>query len=158
MTVPAEELIAAMVQEPMIELLDPKFDGPVKSIYCYLPPDQSRPSRDFLNSLETKVQATYAKQFEKTCGGHNLRGERWHGWTEDDGKGCKGIYEYKDNASQTRLLHVVEGPLHVLLFGFGGKKENKIKPGHVLRALAMKAEYEARRDMIEKRLSAKGKK
>jgi hypothetical protein len=137
--------------EEMLEPLDPKFLGPVKSIYCYLPSAGGCPSREFLETQDMKVQATYAKQFEKVCQGLQLRGDRWHPWNEEDGKGCKGLAEYKDISSKSRVMHVVEGNLHVLLFGFAGKKENKVDRIYVKRAIDLKAEYLSRRDNIRPR-------
>lgn len=152
-----KKLVVALVAE-LMEELDPCFCDPSqkKHIYCYLPMCGGNPSREFLDSQSTKVKATYAKQFEKVCAGAQLRGDRWHPWTEDDGKDCKGLYEYKDISSKTRIMSLVEGNIHVLLFGFSGKKEDKVDPGHVKRAIDMKKEYQARRAQIEARLAKQG--
>ena len=134
----------------LLELLDDGFLGPSKWIYCYLDEEGGCPSRRFLDDLNAKAAASYAKSFQYHCQGATLRGDRWRPWTEKD---CRGIYEYKDNPSQTRLIHLVEvGHIHVLLFGFGGKKENKVKNKHVLRAQRMRDEYIERRARILARL------
>lgn len=141
--------------EEMLDELAARFLGPHKKIYCYRLVDGSCPIRDFLEEQELRVKATYHKQFEKVCIGANLRAERWKPWTEDDGKGCKGLFEYKDISSKTRIMHLMEGNIHVLLFGFSGKKEDKVEPGHVKRAIDMKAEYLARRERIAQRVNSK---
>jgi hypothetical protein len=129
----------------LLRPLDEKYLGPHKFIYCYLPAEGGCPALEFLNSLSTEAKASYAKQFEYHCQGHTIRGEKWRTWGH-------GLYEYKDIPSKSRLMHITEkGNLHILLFGFTGKNENKVDTVHVLRAQRMQREYQTRADAIRKR-------
>lgn len=95
-----EATIAAAIIEELMEPLTPSLLGPKKSIYCYRPSAGGCPAREFLEGLDRRAKAAYVHLFNVICGGNHLRGEKWHPWTEDDGKGCKGLYEYKDIASK----------------------------------------------------------
>lgn len=139
---PLAELEAARIIEPFSK---PYYLGPAKSIYCYVLGDGTVPAREFLEESPKRVRAGYAYLFQRMCDGHIMRGYQWRPWTES---GCKGLCEYKHIATQTRIMHVQEGNCHVLLFGFGGKKEDKAPKGVVERAQRMRDEYQARRDSV----------
>lgn len=135
--------------------MDDRFLGPVKHLYFYRPSglqaDASPPARSFLESLPAARQAAYAKSFEKHAAGFSLRGEKHHSLD-----GYDDLYEYKDIESKSRLIHTTEkGQILVLLFGFTGKKENRIDQVHLNEAVRMRDEYLSRRPAIEKRLLAK---
>lgn len=107
------------------------------------------PALEFLNSVSVKVQATYAKLLTYFCQQGWLRRDRHHQW---QGKGRDDLYAFKDNASQTRLVHTTaKGGLVVVLFGFGGKKEDDIDERYVLRAMRMRDEFRSRMTIIEQR-------
>ncbi len=144
-----EQLLRNAIAEEMLCPLDAKFLGPKKWVYCYRPPGQcGYPARTFLDSLPMARQGAYAVSFQKHCLGFQLRGEKWHPLD-----GHEGLYEYKDIESKSRIIHTTDKwQWHVLLFGFGRKKEKKIDPGQILQAEAMRDEYRQRRAAIEARL------
>jgi hypothetical protein len=150
-----DALLLKAIMKEMLEV-PALMEGPKKVIYCYRPLAGGVPSREFLEQMiDKEARASYAKQFQKHCQGEFLRGDKWRPWTEDDCKGCSGLYEYKDIQSKSRLMHITEkGHLHVLLFGFTGKKENKVDNEHVQRAKALRDEYKARRAKLEAKLEA----
>ena len=126
--------------------------GPKKFIYCYVPEGGECPSREFLDSLPREAKASYATSFERRCAGHFIRGEQHRVWTD---KHCEGIYEFKDNQSKTRIIHITDvGNTDILLFGFGGKKENKVDQAHVNTARRLRDEYHRRRVVIEAQVLA----
>jgi hypothetical protein len=126
------------------EPLDPRFQGPAKRILCYKTADGRVPAREFLESLPNEAQASYAKSFEKHCQGHQLRGEKHRVWTERE---CRGLAEYKDIQSKSRIIHVFDRcNTVILLFGFEGKKENRVAREHVERAKRLRDEYRQRLD------------
>jgi hypothetical protein len=130
------------IKRKLLVKLDDEFITAHRKIYCYRSQDGSCQPMEFLNSTTTQARASFAHLFKCHCQGHILRGERWHK-LEDD------LWEYKDNSSQTRIIHAMEeGNVVILLYGFGGKKENKIKPGHIKQALDLKYEYLSRRNEI----------
>lgn len=129
--------------------------GPRKFLYCYLPEEGGCPAREFLEELPKEARARYAVSFRRRCDGHQVRGDKHRPWKE---RGCDGLYEYKDNQSKTRLMHTTDVQhVDVLLFGFGGKNENKVKEVHVNRAKRLRDEYLRRRGEIEQRVQAEGK-
>ena len=142
-----------MLREQIIkELLEPfakRFLGPKRWIYCYKKQDGGVPARTFLEQLEDKVFARYARSFLMVVDGmqHKLRGVNWHKLA-----GYPKLYEFKDISSQTRLIHTTDdGGLFILLYGLFGKNEDKIEKGHLLRAQSLCDEYLGRRAKIEKR-------
>jgi hypothetical protein len=145
------QILEAVIGE-LLRPLDVRLLGPKKFLYCYLPLEGGSPSREFLDALPVEAKGSYAKLFERRVAGHQLRGDRHHPWTE---KGCEGLYEYKDIQTKTRLMHTTDiRHTDVLLFGFGGKKENKVDQVHVNRAQKMRDEYRQRRSAIEGRIRA----
>jgi hypothetical protein len=147
-----DSLLGAIIAE-LLEELDRAFLGPRKWIYCYRSPEGDCPAREFLESLPREARASYAKQFQRACSGDRLRGDKWHPWK---GKGDEGLCVYKDIQSKSRLVHITEhGNLHVLLFGFTGKKEDKVDQVHINRARRMRDEYAERRKEIADRLKRK---
>jgi hypothetical protein len=69
------------------------------------------------------------------------------------GRDYEGIAEYKDIQSKSRLVHTTEqGNLHILLFGFTGKKENRTEARYESYAVRLRDEFRARRDAIKQRL------
>jgi hypothetical protein len=130
--------------ETLTRLLDPAFDGPYFRIRCYVTVAGRCPAREFLDSLSKEAAASYAKSFQKHCQGHQIRGDKHRVWTEI---GCAGLAEYKDIPSKTRILHVFDRARTViLLFGFGGKKEDKVPAFQVNEARRLRDEYHRRRD------------
>lgn len=150
-----------IVKEKLLEELDKKFLTPMKSIYCYrhegLDRARHSSSRDFLDSLSLKVSARYKYLFDTRCGGMNLRINKWHGWEQVDRR-CKGIFAYKDIDSKTRLVHITDRwQVDILLFGFDGKKEDRVDEVHVLKAIRLRDEYLKRRDALAAILAASQK-
>lgn len=145
----AFERVLAELTEPF----DPSLLGPQRRIHCYRTRDGRLPAREFLESLPREARASYAKSFEKYCQGHQLRGEKHHVWTE---KGCEGLGKYEGIPSKSRVLHVFDrfGTV-VLLFGFGGKKEDKVAQHHVNEAQRLRDEYRRRRDARLLQLAAR---
>ena len=134
----------------MLEPLDRSYLGPRKHIYCYRPQGGGCPAREFLDGLPKEARASYAKLFQRRCQEGQLRGETHRVWKE---KGCEGLYEFKDNQSKTRLMHTTDaGNTDVLLYGFGGKKEDRVDQVHVLAAQRFRDEYRRRRAEIEQRV------
>jgi len=138
----------------MLLEVDASLLGPGKFLYFYRPPSVGRgdspPARTFLDSLPKARQAAYAKLFQMHAQGVQLRGEKHHPLD-----GYEGLYEYKDIESKSRLIHVTDKwHFVVLLFGFTGKKENKIDQVHINEAERLRDEYRARRSVIEKRITA----
>lgn len=149
---PTAEILAAVKRELMRPLDAARLMGPKKAIYCYLPEEGGCPSREFLDGLTTEARASYAVLMQRRCNGEQLRGETHRKWTD---RGCEGLYEYKDNQTKTRLMHLTDiGQTDILLFGFGGKKEDKVDTMHVKRAMRMRDEYRTRRATIEARVVA----
>ncbi len=145
-----QTILEAVVQE-LLAVLRNSLLGPSKSIYCYRPLEGGNPVRAFLDGLPLEAQASYLKSFEKHCQGHTLRGDKHRPWTED---GCERLFEYKDIQSKTRILHTTDrGNLIVLLYGFGGKNENKVEQRHVNAGQRLRDEYERRRNVIATRVS-----
>jgi hypothetical protein len=139
-----DDLSEAIIRN-LLEPLDPVFLGPNRYFYCYLPLAGGCPAREFLDSLNDETQASYAKLFEYHCQGHQLRGEKWRPWTD-------GLYEYKDNPSKSRLMHITErGNLVILLYGFTGKKENKVDQIHVNQTKRLQEEYKTRVEAIKQK-------
>jgi hypothetical protein len=148
---PSVQVLEAVKRE-LLRTLDRRYLGPKKFIYCYLPEDGGCPAREFLDSLSNEAQASYATSFERRSAGHQIRGDKHRVWTE---KGCEGLHEFKDNQSKTRVVHITDvGQTDVLLFGFGGKKEDKVDLAHVNRAQRLRDEYRRRRAVIEARVLA----
>jgi hypothetical protein len=151
-----DRLLREAIIEELLCPLDSKFLGPVRFIYCYRPPQAPGigpmpPARTFLDALPKSRQAAYAVSFEKHAQGHQLRGEKHHLLA-----GHEGLYEYKDIESKSRLIHTTDKwQLVVLLFGFTGKKENKIDQVHVNESERMRDEYRSRRASIEQKLKQK---
>ena len=145
-----DDVTQAIIKQLLVAL-NVTLLGPKKHFYCYLPQKGGCPAREFLDSRSDEAKAQYLKLFTYHREGHILRGDKWKELTD-------GIYEYKNNSDKSRLLYVpARSGLHVLLLGFGGKKENKVEPGHVGRAKEMRNEYEARAKIIENSFN-KGKK
>jgi hypothetical protein len=143
--------ILRTVRAELLAPLDPSYLGPMKHIYCYLPEEGGCPAREFLDGLPREARASYAVLFRRRCQIGQLRGDTHRKWTE---KGCEGLFEFKDNQSKTRLMHTTDaGQTDVLLFGFGGKKENKVDQVHVNRAMRLRDEYRRRRTEIERRVA-----
>lgn len=133
----------------------------MKSIYCYRPAGLEKgkhsPAREFLDGLSVSAAARYSHHFETRCSGHFLRHNKWHGW-EQKNRRCYGIYGYKDIESKTRVVHITDRwKVDILLFGFGGKKENDVEEVHVLRAISLRDEYTKRRDALADGLAASQK-
>lgn len=125
--------------------LDQRLLGPVKKIYVYQPEQPPCSVTSFLNSVSDETAASYMKQFEKHCAGHTLRGDRWHPLEES-------LFEYKDNASKSRIIHTTyPGHIQVLLYAFNGKKEDKIAEHHMIAARKLLQEFERRVDKLKKR-------
>lgn len=146
-----------MLRDAIIgELLEPfaaRLLGPKRWIYCYKKPNGEVPSRTFLDSLDKRAGASYALSFFRMVIGEQdrLSGQKWHKLA-----GYPKLAEFKDNSSQTRLIHTTDiGGIVVLLQGFGKKKENKIKKKHLSQAQKMYEEYLSRRELIEKRLKGR---
>lgn len=144
-----DPLVDAIVAE-LLEVLDPTLLGPAHHIYCYRAADGTVPAREFLDAIGDEPAGSYAKSFQKRCGGHQIPGEKWRKWTEPD---CEGLFEFKDIQSKSRLLHTTDrGSLTILLYGFTGKKENKVDQVHVNAGKRLRDEYRTRRTAIERRL------
>ncbi len=138
--------IEEAIIEELLEVVDRKFLGPVGRIFSYRDSTGAAPAQLFLKGLASGPAASYAASFTRHCIGEFLRGEKHHIWQG-------GLYAYKHIGSKTRIVHTTEaGNIHVLLFGFGGKKENKVDQAHVRRAERMAAEYLGRRNTIEQRV------
>ncbi len=147
-----DAIVAAIVAE-LLEELDAAFLGPAHRIYCYRAADGTVPAREFLEEIGDEPAGSYAKSFQKRAGGHQIPGEKWRKWTEPD---CEGLFEFKDIQSKSRILHTTDrGSLTILLYGFTGKKENKVDQVHVNVGKRLRDEYRARRDLIEKRITAR---
>jgi hypothetical protein len=142
----------------LLEPLDARFLGPKAFIYCYARPksiEPGVPARAFLDSLPDEAAASYAKSFEKHCAGLILRGEKHRPWTE---KNCKDLYEYKDIQSKSRVVHVYEpGFVEVLLFGFGGKNENKVDEEQISLAKRLRDEFRARSTTLKNEIARRRK-
>ncbi len=132
-----------------------RFLGPRRWIFFYRTEAGRVPAKEFLDGLDMQVSASYARSFTKVVEGfqHRLRGERWHKLS-----GYNDLYEFKDNGSQTRLIHTTDaGGMFILLLGFGGKKENKIKKKHLSQADGLRKEYLRRRQAISEHLKGRRK-
>ena len=135
------------------EPLDSSLQGPAKRILCYRTKDGRVPARELLDSLPKEAQASYAKSFQKHCLGHVLRGDKHRMWTQKD---CKALAEYKDIQSKSRIIHVFDRfNTVVLLYGFTGKKEDKVPDYHVNQAKRLRDEYRERRDAAIAGLTSK---
>lgn len=104
-------------------MLDERFLGPKARIYCYRETETVTPAKEFLEGkLPKNAQSAYATSFMRHCQGEFIRGEKHHVW-----EGYEGLWEYKHNDSQTRIMHTMEkGNIYVLLFGFGGKRKTRL--------------------------------
>jgi hypothetical protein len=103
----------------LLEKLDDAFITAHRKIYCYRRADGSCQVKEFLENATRQTKASFAQLFKVHCQGHRLRGERWKPL-----QNCEGLFEYKDNSTQTRIIHAMEvGKIVILLYGFGGKKE-----------------------------------
>lgn len=88
--------------------------------------------------VDAVAKGAYGHSFTMFAANGQLRGEKYHPWTE---KGCEALADFKHNGSKSRIMTTwdFEG-LVVLLFGFTGKKENKVDAEHVNRAQRMRDE------------------
>ena len=121
-----DEIVKGIISNLLVKL-DDEFITQCKKIYCYCRADGSVPAKEFLDAVDARTKAAYVQMFRTHCQGHRLRGEKWKPL-----QNCEGLFEYKDNGTQTRIIHAFEiGSLVILLYGFGGKKENKIEKGHI---------------------------
>lgn len=141
-----DKLLALIRARLMFPLDLRRFAGRFGTVYCYAPPAGGSPSKDFLDSLSEEAQASYGVLFERYCTEGKVRGDKFHNW---DNPGFDGISEFKDIQSQSRIICIKDdGQTVILLFGFGGKKENKTKKAHEQMALRLQAEYRQRRNQI----------
>jgi len=150
-----DRLLREAIIEELLCPLDSKFLGPVRFIYCYRPPQAPGigpmpPARTFLDALPKSRQAAYAVSFEKHAQGHHCGRE-----APPPGR-ARGSVRVQDIESKSRLIHTTDKwQLVVLLFGFTGKKENKIDQVHVNESERMRDEYRSRRASIEQKLKQK---
>jgi hypothetical protein len=149
-----DQIDAAIRAAVIREVLEPYKDvlvGGRVSIYCYRPLDGGCPAKEFLEeTLTGSIQGAYDVLFTRHFNGEQNRGEKHHVWTETD---CDGLAAYKHNGSKTRIVHTTaKGGLYVLLFGFEGKKENKIETIHIERAKRMQSEFRGRYAEVEARV------
>jgi hypothetical protein len=124
------------------------FSGPSWkwALYFYVSPDGSAPARTFLDELPDVVAAAYAVKFTRRCRGEQMRWEQHHRWEDEE------IYHYKDNSSQSRLFTITQpGFVEVLLFGYVGKKENRMEREHTERAKRLRDDYMRRKAVIDKK-------
>lgn len=145
----AKVAAAILADETLLTPLDlGKYNTSKGRIYCYVEPDGSCPSLDFLNQIKSSASKGYAISFSIHCLGGPIRGNKHHVWTGYDSLG-----EYKHRESKSRIMHTYElNSTHVLLFGFGSKTEDEVDGEHVSRAVSMQKEYKQRRDVIEYRI------
>lgn len=140
--------VEAAIIEELLEIVDEKFRGSGGRIYFYRETPDSSPAKIFMSGLPTSAKASYAASFTRHCNGERVRGTHHHIWEEHD-----SLWAYKHRESKTRIMHTMEKiNNYVLLFGFDGKKEDKVETEHVNRAVRMQAEYKRRRDEIETRV------
>lgn len=139
---------AAIIEELLKAVDEQKYIGPKARIYFYRETKDNCPAEAFLNRLQKASRASYGVAFTRHCNGERVRGEQHRIW-----EGYDSLWEYKHNPSQTRLIHTMDkGNVYVLLFGFDGKKEDRVDQIHVNRAIRMQEEYKRRRDAIETRV------
>lgn len=116
------------------------------NLYFYVAADGSVPAKTFLEDLADEPAASFTVLFTRRCHGEFMRGTQHHRWEDED------IYHYKDNQSKSRIFSITEpGFVEILLFGYTGKKEDRIDPEHILRAQRLRDEYLRRRFAIAKR-------
>jgi hypothetical protein len=79
-----------------------------------------------------------------------MKGDEFHPLKVKEHKQAKGLCEFKDIASKSRILAVNDGANArlVLLHAFGGKKENDIKPQELLTADRYRRDYESRLSLV----------
>ena len=142
------KLKLAIIKEMLIPVAT---QGTGKQIFLYKTPDDTVPAQDFLKNLKnhkSKVMRgaynKYYQFFKMHSDGFTLTGEKWH-LLEDNTLG-----EYKHHKSQTRLFHLTDERMYVVLDGITGKKENKLKAGDVKRVADMRLEYLERRAKLER--------
>lgn len=94
--------------------------------------------KEYIEDLKGRNPSAHDRfmaQIESYCDGNMLTGKRWKPITY----GKTRMYEFKDNASQSRLIGTtisyshnnITESLFVIVVGFGGKKENKIDEVHL---------------------------
>lgn len=140
---PRREILIERIRSELMQEIDKAFLGPKRFIYAYRDTLEQCPAQQFWDSLPSAAAASYLALFHAYCDGCQLRGEKHKPLGND-------LYEFKHIQSKSRIIHVtdLEGTC-VLLFGFSGKKENKIDREHILRAEHMRDEYLNRRKLIE---------
>lgn len=132
---------------PSDTLSAPVQVGLARTIVAYRDESGAVPALDFLDGCDAKTKARYILKFTKMCDFGRLRGEDYH--LLDAKKGVKeadGLSEFKDIASKSRILAMNDGKRArlVLLHGFGGKKEDRIKPQEILIADRRRQDYLSR--------------
>ncbi len=127
--------------------------GTHRQIYFYRCPDEICPADEFLtgDEIDDIAKGAYGTSFTMLAATGSLRGDKYHQWTET---GCDKLADFKHNGSKSRIMCTWDFKgLVVLLFGFTGKKENKVDNVHVNRAKNMRDEYFQRRAAIVTRLT-----
>ncbi len=137
-----------LVEAGLLVSIGDEFRGPKRFIYA-LVLDDACDAGEFLENLSTRAKAVYRRLLRHHASEGIIRNAEKYKYLKSSDPTASGLYEYKDNQSQTRLLHTVDKDgLVILLLGVEGKKENKLKAGAVDRAKRCRDEYARRRDKI----------
>lgn len=79
-----------------------------------------------------------------------LRGDAFHRLDDRGIPGASDLFEFKDLASQSRILCFFDGQRVMLLaHAFGGKKEDKTRPGEILQGLKARSSYLERKARLQ---------
>jgi hypothetical protein len=121
--------------------------GRCRTIYAYRGVDGQAPALQFLGSLPEEVRARYVLHFKDMCENGQVGGKFGHTLASKNHKDCRGLGEFKDNQSQTRVLYFTEGSPGALMLshGFGGKKEDQLSETEIARAKRTRDEYATRK-------------
>jgi hypothetical protein len=99
---------------------------------------------EWLDGSDAGTRARYALRDRRLCneGQFKMRGDTFHRLDDRGIPGASELFEFKDLASQSRILCFFDGEKVVLLaYAFGGKKEDKTRPGEILQGLKARSSY-----------------
>jgi len=149
-------LTLTQVLEPSDDVCFLIYQGPLRLIVAYRSRIGDVPVREFLENSDVCAKARYMLKFKKMCENGPLRGDEFRTLKVKQHKEAKGLSEFKDISSKSRILAVNDGERSqlVLLHGFTGKKEDDIKAQEILMADRYRRDYESRVAHVYVRIDA----
>ena len=140
-------------EAPPPELAKIVYLGPKRAIYAYCDVHGQTPVLTFFESLPEDARGRYLRRFRTLGDRGYLDASDGHPLGTKQHKDCHGLWEIKDNASQSRIIYFADGAQGVLMLAhaFGGKKEDKLDETQIARAKRVRAEYVARRTAAPRR-------